>query len=161
MEFRKAVISIILICAYSIGFAHNLIPHNHDHEISTDHMSSHAQKHEHPHGHHQHSTSDHHNHKHIAHENHFDHGLFDLVICLLSEIEHDSADNNDCYYIPAQANNFSAKSLTKVKYASVHFIVFAELDDADNPNACNPEIYTAYLSPPLSSSPHRGPPIIS
>jgi len=90
MNFEKAVISIFILLSYSVGIAHNFIPHcedNHPQEIELGHENN-------PHFAHNHfdkndnSSIEHEGHDHLSHKDHFDESITDLLECVLLEIEH-------------------------------------------------------------------------
>lgn len=59
-----------------MGFTHGLIPHGHE---SNNHNHSH---HEHD------SENELGDHDHVEHNNHFDENIYDLFLCVLSDLEH-------------------------------------------------------------------------
>lgn len=81
MQLKQSTFSLVLLLSYSLGFAHNLLPHC----SNPDQFShSHHQSHE----HHSEELSNEVNDEHIAHDNHEDEGFYDFFLCLLSEVDH-------------------------------------------------------------------------
>lgn len=96
MQFKKTIISLLLICSYSFGFAHNLIPH-----CTTPHsLGNQIETGHHTHDHHAHEEhhSNEKDHSHVKHGDHFDHGFLDYLVCLLEDVHHDdSSCDLECY----------------------------------------------------------------
>jgi hypothetical protein len=85
---KRVFISLILILTYTVGFAHNFIPHCTGIHADVSHSGL-----EHHHTHHTHHTHDGHdsteeNHSHVEHGDHFDQGLLDYLICLFEGAQH-------------------------------------------------------------------------
>ena len=96
VQFKKTVISLILILSYSIGFAHNLIPHCTDFHSDGEHSESAH----HNHSHHTHDDGNfvEENHDHVEHDDHFDDGYLDYLICLIDNLDHSNGSCNlECY----------------------------------------------------------------
>lgn len=155
MNYHKLIITILLLLTYSFGFAHNLVPHCNDFtEESHDHSSNH--------NHHFHSEGEelHDDHIDIAHDDHFDGGLFDFITCLVheSELPEDECSVEHCFTINPST---SSLKINKIQTAIILFAVFQPIaqDEADFLSTSDVEI--KYLSPPLEDSPHRGPPFFS
>jgi len=160
MQFKRVFISVCLLLAYSIGLAHDLIPHCHHCEGDGTLATEHAEEHHHHHEHHVHEHGEPVDHEHIEHADHLDEGLLDFIICILDETEHPSSEGNECYYAPAITNDISNQLLSKVKLAAVLVSLFAHPPDELDTKGHAGEATVAYLPPPLSSSPHRGPPSV-
>ncbi len=152
---KKALISLLLLLTYSLGFAHNFIPHSHDTDTEA-HLVAH-EKGEHHHHHHavKHSES---NHKHVSHGDHYDKGFYDLLLCFM----HDSHDHqNDCkdqHYIPAKTNTVTMNKFQANKLVAVLFSFDLEIEKSEftSDHYFNSDI--AYLSPSIEDTPLRGPP---
>lgn len=82
---KRVFISLILILTYTVGFAHNFIPHCTDAHTDEIHSES-----EHHHAHHTHDghDSNEEDHSHVEHGDHFDDGLLDYLICLFEGAQH-------------------------------------------------------------------------
>ena len=156
MKIIKPIITVFLLLTYSLGFAHNLFPHCQE-LISGEYQASH-----HHHEHHQHESGEGTNpeHEHIIHEGHFDAGIYDFIICFLSEMEHPANDCNIENYVPAKAND-NLKELTKAKLIAVLFTLFRFTEQFETLLEYSRADVTIYLSPLLDNSPHRGPPSLS
>ena len=85
VQFKKTIISLVLILSYTVGFAHNFIPH-----CSDVHTGENHSKVEHNHEHHNHDGHDSliKDHSHVEHGDHFDEGLIDYLVCLLEGVQH-------------------------------------------------------------------------
>lgn len=107
MQFKKAIISLILILSYTVGFAHNFIPHCSD--VHTDESHS---KVEHNHAHYTHEGHDalEEDHSHVEHGDHFDQGLIDYLVCLFEGVQH---HDHSCDAQCAPQNNALKYSLEK------------------------------------------------
>lgn len=156
--FVKSIISLILICSYSLGFAHNLIPHcnsvhgyeEHD-EVITHHSHSHHF--------HDDDSSQNRDHNHLVHEDHFDNNYFDYLACLLEEFHHsDNSCNIDHYTYTAESKVYIDKVLKSTDLqSSLNYISFIIPESSGKP-------YANYLifgisNPGIAQYPDRGPPI--
>ncbi|MCK5369947.1 MAG: hypothetical protein KAQ62_15410 [Cyclobacteriaceae bacterium] len=157
MNFGKAVISFLLLLTYSFGFAHNLIPHYQ--ELDPHNYISTINHHQ----HHQHVleekiSSDH---KHISHDNHFDEGLFDLLVCFFSETEHPLSGCEIQHHLPPETIDVSTKKLSKGNFVAILFAIILKAKQSEQNFICKTDSKAIYLSPLLEDSPYRGPPSIS
>ena len=151
------LISILLLLIYSLGFSHNIIPHQHGVEIEI-HEHSH-EKNEHSHHHHNSAKKIKTEHQHVAHGNHFDESLYDLLICFL----HESHQDDDCvtqYYISAKTNRTNINKLQVNKFITILFSIILENEDR---LATGYQIYSNidYHSQAIEVTSPRGPPKIS
>ena len=164
MRIKRLVISWIFVFTYLFGFAHYFIPHcdasSLDHQLTAQNEVPH---HHHEHHHHHHHASDEKDvdHVDIFHNDHFDTGLFDYLLCFFIDAEHSAEDCNLQNYQVAKANS---KIVTKLSTANFVVLLFfdtnrAELDE--QVPAFSFYQFTDYHSPLLLSSPDRGPPFIS
>ncbi len=148
MSARKVWFSGLLLMIYSIGYAHELLPHCHiDHPV--DHIA-----HEAGHHHHEHLPHDALAHDHIVHDQHLDHGLFDFVICLLNEWKHPLVDMPHLSMPAANANAGSVKTFVSLLCFS------AIVDPVESKIDPHPDLVLQPAGPDLilSNCPHRGPP---
>lgn len=159
MQFVKSIISLFLLLTYSIGFAHDLIPHCHVDEAMEYMIEEHGEKHHHL-EHHNHAKIEDLDDDDVLHENHLDDSLFDYVVCLLSELQHNE-DLAHQHYISATINNDSEKGFAKTKLLAVLLITCFELtsDESFVPIDRYNESYSQL--PFVVSPPHRGPPFLS
>lgn len=113
----------------------------------------HHHKH-HEHSHHHDETDDH---SHIKHADHIDEGIWDLIVCVLSELEHHGLQDS-------QISPNSAPGTTKVKKLDqLKFIAFVVglFQDVEAPsNQANYLLSTPLVGDQyfLGSAPLRGPP---
>jgi hypothetical protein len=153
MQLKNAVISFLLICSYSLGFAHNVIPHCDE---------AHGNGANHSHEHHIHIGPDETNeeHTHIAHNDHFDDGILELLICALEVVNHHDGACDLEFYTQIKEFNGSEKADNK----SVETSVFSIGDNnvflnrlsnkySDLVILCNTKEYD-------EPCPNRGPPFI-
>jgi hypothetical protein len=82
---KRVFISLILILTYTVGFAHNFIPHCTD--VHTDESHSEVEHHHTHHTHEGHDSTEE-DHSHVEHGDHFDQGLLDYLICLFEGAQH-------------------------------------------------------------------------
>ena len=156
MKFNKALISVFLLFAYSLGFSTVLVPRCEHSEDVKEHVSQHIQHHE----HHQHDGKNGHGHEHVVHEGHFDDGLLELFICIISESEYPDFESKS-YTISSEINNFSVNKLSLVKSVLAQFEVSSEAEQNNRSAGFNTELHVSCLSPIILNSPYRGPPSTS
>lgn len=151
MKIFKLAISLFLLLTYALGSAHGLIPHCQE-MILGDSSASH-----HHHEHHQHTPEDNIDHEHIVHKDHLDGGVFDFILCFLSDIEHPANHCSIEHFAPKKTiKNF--KTFSKDKLIDTFFAINNSNELSDIPNRNFIESTLSFLSPPLNNSPHRGPP---
>lgn len=111
MKMYKSLISLILIFAYSIGFAHSFVPHNT--ELHCDHGSKVV---EHYGNHHAHEDGERvsEDHSHIAHADHYDESFLDLIACALENVNHNKGSCNLDFYTPNPEFNLSEIVIEKL-----------------------------------------------
>lgn len=159
MRSRKKIISFLLIFAYSIGFAQELIPHFHiEDELHNHHVAASVEEHHHLE-----------NHKHVLvndgddidHLDHLDDSLYDYFVCLLSGAEHSVCHPSHEVSPPAiecdDADNQS-KDINALFTASFNFYLpeFLHLKE----NFSEREEFN-YRNPPSEFFFDRGPPVAS
>jgi len=153
---KKAIISILLLLTYSLGFGHNFIPHNHDTE-KEEHVDSHEKN-----GHHHHNNITHLNvtHKHISHGDHFDHGFYDLLVCFMHEAHQEESCKENLYF-PSKSSRFIVNKLQTVKL--IYLLISINLESTNSGLFSGVIVNSTldYLTPNIESSPLRGPPSIS
>jgi hypothetical protein len=86
MQLKKTLISFLLIFAYSIGFAHELIPHYHAEDGFL--IGEKAELHHHV------SPKDR-DFDDIFHADHLDDSFLDFLVCIISHSEHSSHSNSE------------------------------------------------------------------
>ena len=129
VTIKKGIISIILLLTYSLGFAHNFIPHAHNTENET-----------HPHSHQNDEHSDHHHnvtkslngdHKHIPHGDHYDKGLYDLIICFLHDANPHQDESKHDFYFPLKTNNKLSSKWQKFQLIATLFLLITAAEQTD------------------------------
>jgi hypothetical protein len=142
-----------------MGFAHSMVPHCDYTSLVEDTSQSENGKHHH-HSHHEHNSNegDGSDHEHVYHENHFDASIYDLVLCVLNDLEH---QENDCSteYFANQKSPTDVLSKNELQGLVSVLIAFTSYHvSSDIQPVFDSEIASLYLSPPLSNSSSRGPP---
>jgi hypothetical protein len=84
MKMRASLISFLLIFAYSIGFAHELIPHYHVEDGFFVVKNSEL---------HHHVAPEDRDLDDISHNDHLDDGFLDYLVCIVSHADHSAHDN--------------------------------------------------------------------
>jgi len=158
MQLKNSLISFLLIFSYSFGFAHNLVPHCT--EIHTEQEQGGIEHHD---KHHEHQEGEliSENHSHIAHADHYDDGLIDLLVCALENAHHnDDTCDLDCYS-PIKEYNASEKAIKKLNVDADWQFSFTVLN-AEVKEALFSEVVTHRKTKGLISVfSYRGPPIHS
>ena len=153
---KKAFISIVLLLTYSLGFAHNFIPHSHSIDEENHAITHEEDGHHHHHNHStKHLTSDH---EHISHGSHYDETLYDLLVCFMHDTHNHENDCEDHYFL---AVNSTRNIITKIqanKLVTALFTIISETQQNEFITDYFPNLEIAYLSPPKGESPLRGPP---
>lgn len=158
MQFGRIIISLSLLLTYSMGFAHNLVPHHE--ETMEQHVVAEASNEHHGHAHHEHPLAidlvD--SHEHISHNNHFDSDVYDLIVCFFNETAHPTSACNIEHF-----PNSKSASDSKVKNGNS---VISMIDDKSVQVAYIEIVMPfgntstiPYSNPPITQSPHRGPPL--
>lgn len=160
MQIKRAIISCFLLFTYSLGFAHNLIPHCQE-LVSEIGIFSNAKDGHHHLEHHTHVEIEDLDEDDILHENHLDDSLYDFIVCLLSEMEHPVNECQVEHSIPSTLNDDLSKQLSKTKIIAVLCSVWGLTNPNESLSEYNSEAAVQYSSPPLCNSPNRGPPSIS
>lgn len=156
MNFHKLIISLSLLLTYSFGFAHNLVPHCND---SFEENHNHTPNH----NHHFHSEGEELETEHydIAHNDHFDEGVSDFLVCLVHESETPDEECSIEHCFTVNFNEFSLKDFSKIQTA-ILFSTVLDLTVAYKLDSNYFEVVEEIHSTPLiENSPHRGPPIFS
>ncbi len=157
MQIKRAIISFVLIFSYSLGFAQSLIPHCSVTDAEHSHIAENTHQHKHKEAH----DDSHESHTHISHDNHFDEGIYDLLICLMSDSHHGASD---CctQHVTSNASNLtivlSHSELAKV--ISTFVAVFAIVEEKE-PTLLSDYNVAFYASPEINAQSLRGPPFYS
>ncbi|MEH0154433.1 hypothetical protein V6R21_09835 [Limibacter armeniacum] len=158
---RRANISFILLLIYAFSFLDFLIPHCQELVMGElggyqHHKEHHVHEKKEPKVANQLQAQ-----AQIEHEGHFDTDLYDLMICVLSEMEHAADDCNIVHYVFSKLDG-KLKLDVKEKLATILLFVFylTTSSSASAAYTCE-DVSLLYLSPPLDSISLRGPPVIS
>ena len=156
MITKKIIISIILLLTYSLGFAHNFIPHHHDAETEI-HEHSHEND-GHKHHHHASEEKSHEGHEHISHGDHYDEGLYDLLICFLHDANHHEDECDNHFYIAPKPNNTLSNKSQQLKLVATLFALTTEVELPELTTYFEANPTTFYQPHSIEDSPLRGPP---
>lgn len=151
MQIRQSIVAIFLLAIYSLGFTHGIIPHC-ENARSENH---------HHHEHHEHEQDDSVDDGHIAHDDHLDHGVYDYIVCLVSDLEQEDNGCNMHHCSKVDLREFSSKQTndtklvaTTIKSLNLEFLESESIEFIEGKE-------TSGLPPILIDSPRRGPPFIS
>ena len=147
---------MLLLLTYSLGFAHNFIPHHHD--VDTEvHEITHEKN---GHHHHHHNTSKHLNsvNEHISHEDHYDEDLLDLLLCFLHKAEHHENDCKDQHFLPAKSNTLITNKLYANELIAVLFSLNTETEKNGSISSFTIDPEVSCLSLLIEDNSLRGPP---
>tara|TARA_B110000967_G_C18768568_1_gene501800 strand:+ start:422 stop:880 length:459 start_codon:yes stop_codon:yes gene_type:complete len=151
VQIKKIIISLSLLLVYSLGFAHNFIPHCHDvNEAFVEHSDL-------GHHHHQHAAEHVHaeeNHQHVSHGSHMDENLYDFLVCILFEMEHQE-HGSVFHYLPL-AEKLVTENQTILAVVAVSSL--SSINNLSKPKN-NVVIVSGYFSPLINELPLRGPPL--
>lgn len=153
MQLKRFSISLFLIFAYSIGFAHDFVPHcaDADHTahgtVQINHESSHN-----------HCLTEKKDHSHISHSDHFDDGLIDYLICIFESSSHHTDDCHVGIHSSKFESNSEISILSDTQIAASNFD-FTSVDFSISENSK----YDDFIPLPYNKGfenlcPHRGPP---
>ena len=155
MRLMKPFIAVFLLLTYSVGFAHNLIPHHH-------HITTGIGEAGHHHEHHQHGmeSSFGENHEHIEHQDHFDENLLDLLICMLHDFEH---SEGECYtqylVVPKKSTQPIGNSKVKLICTLLSFVLVNPFESVSQ-NFCEGDETAISVDVPDNAR-DRAPPVFS
>lgn len=107
VKVLKTVISVLLLSVYVLGFGHSLTPH-----CQTNCDNHFVAEKTHVHDHHEHGSDEVNGHDHVIHGDHFDNNWIDLLVCLLSDVEHNNSGCHAPHFIQAD-NRVEKKSWSK------------------------------------------------
>ncbi len=154
VQFKKTIISLILILTYTVGFAHNFIPHRTD--VHTDEIHSEVEHHHTHHTHEGHDSTEE-DHSHVEHGDHFDQGLLDYLICLFEGAQH---HDHSCDAQCTPQNNALKCSLEKLTPINQAITVeFSAPYFEKQPSAISTKIVLDPTQVDLNSSSGRAPPV--
>lgn len=151
----KTIISIFLLFTYSLGFAHSIIPHCSGVSEAGEHTATHE--------HHEHGVTENHldKHNHVTHNEHFDDGFIEFITCLIHEAEsHETGCTVEASYT-VNVNDVSFQDKSKL-IASVVLLSLFQTELNNQLVLFSPlNVEEIYSSPPIKSTPLRGPPLLS
>lgn len=143
----------MLLFAYSLAVAHGAVPHCH-HLVDQD-KQEHHEAHHHNHG------DEHHHHEdqvHVKHADHFDHGIWEFLFCILSETDVDQLHVEDQQYL----HQSSTTVVSEQDFSDLSTLFFSTLVSFDS---CE-QILVQHTSHSLDCHCHdpivpRGPPFVA
>ncbi len=156
MKIQKAFISVFFLLIYSIGFAHQLVPHHQDDTVEkcfylTESVDNHS------------SVENEDNCNELTcfkHSNHCDDGIYDLLHCLFNDTNHPQDDCDTELYTPVISNEYGADGFSNFKTLAILITTFTHLEFQTNSPIFNFDIQVKYLSPVFGSTSLRGPPTL-
>jgi len=158
VKIGKVFISLFLLMSYIIGYAHELLPHHQEMDAVEQSVINIDGKHH----HHNHTSPSEtkENKRLVSHQNHFDEGVLDLLVCLINEVEHQENDCNLDFYDLAKPEMIIKNDQVKTRFVAI-FAVVLNLNIQIGNEGC-PSIGTDifYHAPPIIQSPNRGPPTL-
>lgn len=145
MQIRQNILAIFLLVLYSFDFAHGIT--HCENSVGGNHH----------HVHYEFTKDD----SHIEHNDHLDEGIYDYLVCLLSDFEHEDKGCNTHNYSRVDLRELSSKQSNLIKLVTT-IIIFSNLDLLETDLIESVELNeTSVLPPILINSPRRGPPYIS
>lgn len=159
MSFLKSIISFFLLLSYSLGFAHDLIPHYHIGDEIEHIVAEYSRSHYHL-EHHKHTEVIKWDKDDLKLRNHLGISLFNYIVCLLTELEHPKGAHQH-YVISAKSNETSEKVLKKNKLKVIDTVIFSKYKQKEILVEFDRELFFNYHTPFILSSYYRGPPFIS
>jgi hypothetical protein len=155
--YKRVAISFFLLLTYSLGFANNFIPHNHNNDKGS-HVISHK-KNGHQHHHHNSTTKHSHTHQNTS-ENNNTGDFYNLLLWLMHDA-HQHDDSEEQCYLSNKTSRILDNKIQANNLFAVRFSVFAETERSKLITNYIMKSEGVHLEPPIDSTPHRGPPSIS
>ncbi len=151
MKFKQSILALFFLAIYSLGFCHGVVPHCESESISSE---------THTHEHHEHGDDDSDD-GHIVHADHFDEGIYDYIICLMVEMNHDEDGCNFHHCAKVNLQDISLKQVSDIEFLAV-LVSFLDLGlmDSDDVDFSESKVDFALYTIANSIS-HRGPPQFS
>lgn len=148
MEFKKSLVSFLLLFVYTIGFAHDFIPHYHIEDIHFGIGNN--ERHSHL------SVEDDFKNE-VNHGDHLDAGVYDYLVCAFSEANH---SNHDDVNAVSQNLTSSIVSQNELPFVEIKFLESDKIGLKSNVKVSSTPFRDN--STDLSSrSNRRGPPLFS
>jgi hypothetical protein len=153
---KTPIISIFFLVIFLTGLYHQMVPHCHEFLAGEHQAAHHHQKH------HRHSPENTLDHSHIAHDDHLDAGVFDLFLCILSDMEHPATDCMLFHFVATKVTQ-QTKSSAGVDHTVDVAPIFTSLS---TPVLSLQVVFfdqelNHHSAPPLGNLPSRGPPHFS
>lgn len=149
MELRKTLLSFFLLFAYTIGFAHDFIPHYHIEDIhfgvGNKELHSHLSE-----------KNDFTNN--VNHGEHLDAGIYDYLICVFNEANH---SNHDDVNADSQDLINSAVFQNDIPFFEIQFFTTNEIGLSSNNVKVSTKPFRDNSTDFSSRSNRRGPPLFS
>lgn len=150
---NQVFISLLFILTYSLGFAHNFVPHCSDVHLNGRHSET-----EHNHGHHSH---DEHNsidvdHSHVEHGDHFDEDFLDYLICLFEGNQHHDHSCDTQYASQDFEFKYSIEKPTQPSQVTTAECLASYFEQQSNAISTNIELARTQID--INSSSGRAPP---
>lgn len=160
MKFEKVFISRLLLFTYVLVFSHSLVPHC---EVGCmeNQTASHGQVLQQPTEQHEHDSHGNFDHNLIAHNGHSHEGLYGLIICFLSQLEHHSKECSlENYVLTITKKKLSTQS-GKTNVLAALFVVLCTTSFTENSQAYRKYVSSTHPAPWIGRPHDRGPPASS
>jgi len=154
VKFKRIIISFFLLLTYTVGFAHQIIPHHQDNAGAKHFCEAESENH------HENAVDNCLELICFSHTDHCDEGIYDLLVCLFNDVNHPEDDCDNELYTVAPNNEKGFDELSKVKIAAILISTFAEVNFTTSTPIFDQNIQVKYLSPFPSDTPLRGPPTL-
>ncbi|MBI1286267.1 MAG: hypothetical protein GC178_01700 [Flavobacteriales bacterium] len=159
MPLFKQIGSLFLLLVYSVGIVHGAIPHMHYANELNIPVYEHGMEHGNHHQHHFHDADYSGDHTHVQHEGHFDNGIMDMLICILSESDHTDVAE---LFLCSRANELSLDEAKLQLAAVLVSFVPTNLEETSSKTiAYTPWVDGPYNCSHISAASRRGPPSVS
>ena len=153
MQMKRTILSLVLLLSYSLGFAHNVLPHcSNPDQFSHSHCQTHV--------HHNEEGLHDIGHEHSAHDNHEDEGFYDFLLCFFSEVDH--------HYHYELNTDFTFSKISEINLDFLKVKIHAVLTEVQKPRVFESFVSTrevedssTYSIPIVGHERHRGPPQMS
>ncbi|MFT5818818.1 MAG: hypothetical protein ACI8ZM_000039 [Crocinitomix sp.] len=147
----KHIGAYFLLLVYSVSFGHQIIPHHH-HQNSEYHNPDLV-------GTHDHCVAEEETHNHVAHEDHFDEGIFDYLACVLGSHEHNSPTDCELIEVSNDQKNNGKTSNKAADFGIDHASLYGDILQSQTPTRIL-SLCIANKDPLAENKAKRGPPQI-
>lgn len=149
MNFKKSFISFLLIFSYTLGFAHDFIPHYHVEDIHFGIGTNDAKLI---------SSANDASWSQIIHRDHIDNGVYDYLVCAFSESNHSKHDDkNDIL----QNSINSLLEYGDLKFTEIQFVYSVKTSSSQLDMKVSTKPFTDKSHPLCKKTSRRGPPLFS